>query len=339
MFKIKEVADQFQINSNALRFYENKGLIHPVRDTNGYRMYSSEEVVRLQLIILLRKMDFSIDMIAQLLENKKEPIDLFLQQYQIVNDHIHSMTLVKNSLEKCVSLMFNSNQFTEPILSCMRETSALLAKTNQWEDKWGFDDWASCYDEDIRKDRQGLAFYKHYDKVIRRMAEKTNQTMGKTLEIGVGTGNLAGQLLCTQDITGIDQSANMLKEAKKKYPDLKVYMGTFLQIPFSNEVFDNVISSYAFHHCNEEEKLLALNEMKRVLKPNGRIIIADLMFETKEARAEFEKYCSPEEKRDLQDEYFADLSKLEHLFEDAGFVCTKEQIDDLIWIVTAQRFV
>lgn len=65
----------------------------------------------------------------------------------------------------------------------------------------------------------------------------------------------------------------MLCVAKEKYPKLKVRIGEFLKIPYGDRYFDIIVSTYAFHHLNEEEKFIAIEEMIRVLKSNGKIIL------------------------------------------------------------------
>ena len=73
----------------------------------------------------------------------------------------------------------------------------------------------------------------------------------------------------------------MLAVAKEKYPKLHVRLGEFLKIPYESQTFDVIVSTYAFHHLNEEEKRVAIAEMMRVLKKDGRIILGDLMFQNK----------------------------------------------------------
>ena len=120
-----------------------------------------------------------------------------------------------------------------------------------------------------------------------------NKKDSKILEIGVGTGNLAGKFLeGNYEIIGIDQSREMLSVAKEKYPKLKVRLGEFLKIPYENNSFDYIVSTYAFHHLNDEEKSMAIEEMMRVLNDDGVIIIGDLMFESKEAEREIYKSLS-----------------------------------------------
>ena len=71
--------------------------------------------------------------------------------------------------------------------------------------------------------------------------------------------------------------------------------------------------------------------MVRVLKPEGRVVIADLMFADQEAMQKFAERCSDAEREDLEDEYFACVDRLEVMM---GFDVRYEQVDALIWIVS-----
>lgn len=77
--------------------------------------------------------------------------------------------------------------------------------------------------------------------------------------------------------------------------------------------------------------------MNRVLKKNGRIVITDLMFKDDNSRLEFEANCTEWEREDLEDEYFANVDKVEEIFNSYGFKCKSEQVDKLIWLITADR--
>ncbi len=337
MFKINEVAEEFNVNPNVLRFYEKKKLLTPVRNDNGYRMYSIEDILQFQSILLYRKMGFSIGNISRMLTDDGKPIEMFFRQYSQLNHHIHTMRLISESLEECIDLMFGEDQYLDSLNAAMKKTAGYIAQLENWEDKWGFDSLAMDYDNFIKKPHPGLDFYKHYDKVIRITKDKVNEKIGSVAEIGVGTGNLAGKIMETQNVIGIDQSVNMLIVAKNKFPDLKLRMGTFLELPLQDETMDTIVSCYAFHHCNNDERRLALKEMDRVLKPNGRIILTDLMFYDDMKREDFEKFCTKSELRDLYDEYFTTVINIEADAQSLGYTCSSEQIDDLIWILVFEK--
>jgi putative AdoMet-dependent methyltransferase len=335
MYKIKEAAERFQINPNVLRFYEKKKLIMPERDVNGYRLYSTEDIARIQMILLFRKMGFPLETITSILEKKSSPIDLFFQQFEAINHHIHTMSLIRDSMGKCIETMFSEGENVEIIGDQMKDTADLLSSMEQWVDRWDFNSWAEHYDEDVRKQRSGLDFYKNYDHVLDRTAEIVNEKTGSVVEIGIGTGELAKRILGKQKVIGIDQSVNMLKTAKRKFKELTVLPGSFLKLPLNDSSADTIVTSYAFHHCKGEEKMLALKEMDRVLKRDGRVIITDLMFRDEEAEMQFLETCTPEERRDFEDEYFARVDELEVLFHEMGYQCRAEAVDELIWIVVA----
>lgn len=77
--------------------------------------------------------------------------------------------------------------------------------------------------------------------------------------------------------------------------------------------------------------------MDRVLRQNGRIIITDLMFENQKARNYFEKSCTPWERDDLADEYFANIDELHDIFLSLGYQFCYERIEELIWMLVAQK--
>lgn len=66
--KINEVEQTVGITKKNIRFYEDAGLLHPTRSSNGYRDYSPENVETLKQIKLFRKLDLSLDEIRQLLQ-------------------------------------------------------------------------------------------------------------------------------------------------------------------------------------------------------------------------------------------------------------------------------
>lgn len=104
------------------------------------------------------------------------------------------------------------------------------------------------------------------------------QTGDKILDFGCGTGTLC-QMLKIQnhdiDITGIDVDPEILEIARKKAPELAFTSFDGSTLPFKTNSFDKIISTWVFHHLNHEQKIMAFREICRVLKPNGRFVLAD----------------------------------------------------------------
>ena len=85
--RIGEVAELTGLNISNIRFYERKGLIDPGRQKESqYRDYTKEDVERLKLIILYRKMDFSIEKIASLVGGQCSADELIGQQILELNE-------------------------------------------------------------------------------------------------------------------------------------------------------------------------------------------------------------------------------------------------------------
>jgi ubiquinone/menaquinone biosynthesis C-methylase UbiE len=101
----------------------------------------------------------------------------------------------------------------------------------------------------------------------------------KVLDIACGTGEFERLVLTqepTQEIVGVDISEKMLAIARQKlhaYPNVSFHTAPASALPFCDNSFDLVVSASSFHYF--ENPVAALVEMKRVLKPNGRVIILD----------------------------------------------------------------
>ncbi|WP_455682149.1 MerR family transcriptional regulator, partial [Thomasclavelia sp.] len=85
---IGEVSDYLKITKKAINIYEEKGLICPEKDCNGYRIYNDNEIVILRQIKILRSLDFSIAEIKELILNKDYKVfnqkleDLKIKEYE-----------------------------------------------------------------------------------------------------------------------------------------------------------------------------------------------------------------------------------------------------------------
>jgi ubiquinone/menaquinone biosynthesis C-methylase UbiE len=99
------------------------------------------------------------------------------------------------------------------------------------------------------------------------------------LDVACGTGEFERLLLdknSTQKIIGIDISEKMLNIARRKnqtYSNVEFYQTSVNSLPFQDYAFDVIVCANAFHYF--EQPQIALAEIKRVLKPNGKLIILD----------------------------------------------------------------
>lgn len=75
-----EVQDKTNLSRKAIEYYEEKGLIHPIKLENGYRDYSYKDVEVLKKISLLRNLGLSISEIALYLDSKEEALASILRR-------------------------------------------------------------------------------------------------------------------------------------------------------------------------------------------------------------------------------------------------------------------
>ncbi len=342
-YTISEVAKILNITTNKIRFYEKKGLLLPIREKdNEYRKFNAQDIIRLQYILFYRAIGLTIRDIKSILDNdeKENCLTHFNNQWELVNNEIHRLNVIRKSLENVIDTLYEETteyKIDNEILDIINNNNELNNIKNNWEDKWNFNNWAKTYDKAVIEDRGELKIYKNYDLILQSVYNLVHDSKLKEpmiLEIGVGTGNLASKFLNDNyDIIGIDQSREMLSVTKQKYPKLKVRLGEFLKIPYDNKYFDVIVSTYAFHHLNEIEKVIAIEEMLRVLKDNGMIVIGDLMFRSKDDEKNILNELSKKQVEEIKDEYYSYIDFLENEFEKYNRKLKYKRIDKFNYII------
>jgi ubiquinone/menaquinone biosynthesis C-methylase UbiE len=101
----------------------------------------------------------------------------------------------------------------------------------------------------------------------------------QVLDVGTGTGVLIPYLIKavgpSGSVTAIDFSEKMVQKCKTKYAHIKnvtVRVGNIEDATFPSEAFDAIICFGVFPHLENKEK--ALQNINRMLKPDGKIVIA-----------------------------------------------------------------
>ena len=133
-----------------------------------------------------------------------------------------------------------------------------------------FDRIAPVYDAMNRTMTAGL------DRRWRRItAEAVIRPEDAVLDACCGTGDLAiaGARLGGQ-VTGLDFSERMLERARHKAPELEWVQGDLLSLPFDDRSFDAATVGFGVRNVDDLER--ALGELRRVLRPGGRLGILEI---------------------------------------------------------------
>lgn len=155
-------------------------------------------------------------------------------------------------------------------------------------DNKGFDLWADGYDASVGlSDKESTYPFAGYKRVLngifQRIVQKPNAVV---LDIGFGTGVLTSKLYeygCT--VYGQDFSRKMIELASKKMPDAHLYQGDFSQglaKPLTRQSYDFIVATYSLHHLTDAQKNAFLHALCKRLKADGRILIGDVAFATRE---------------------------------------------------------
>jgi len=103
------------------------------------------------------------------------------------------------------------------------------------------------------------------------------QAEAAVLEVAIGTGLNLEQYPREIALTGIDQSPAMLEIARHRAERLGVAvdlrLGDALALPFADASFDTVVCTFSL--CEIPDVAQAISEMHRVLRPGGRLLLAD----------------------------------------------------------------
>ena len=207
-------------------------------------------------------------------------------------------------------------------------------KLREGEKTWDFDSWAARYDKTVAR---GSQLYARYDEVLDMAVKIADISAGKrVLDIGTGTGNLAQRCLTRGAmVIGLDPSERMLSKAREKLgtnskAEFRQVDEPFLHIPYPDDFFDAVISTYAYHHIPHRLKPDSVREMVRVLKPGGLWVLGDLVFENEQAeRRALREY------KWLEEEYFARIEDLRSIFAELRMELDAQQLTPVTWVLWA----
>jgi ubiquinone/menaquinone biosynthesis C-methylase UbiE len=97
------------------------------------------------------------------------------------------------------------------------------------------------------------------------------------LDVAAGTGHVARRIApAVRAVVAVDATAAMLEQGRDQAPPNVVFMrGDAAALPFLDGSFDVVVSRFAVHHFEHPEVQMA--EMRRCVRPGGRLAIADLV--------------------------------------------------------------
>ena len=95
------------------------------------------------------------------------------------------------------------------------------------------------------------------------------------LDVGCGPGALTSELVArvgVAAVAAVDPSEQFVEAARERHPGVRVERSPAEQLPFADDEFDVVVASLVLHYLEDWAGPLA--ELRRVLKPGGRLIVS-----------------------------------------------------------------
>jgi phosphatidylethanolamine/phosphatidyl-N-methylethanolamine N-methyltransferase len=140
-----------------------------------------------------------------------------------------------------------------------------------------------------------------FGRLVKRRIERAIKHMNiqpsdRVLDLGIGTGASLNYYPNRGRIIGVDLSAGMLREARKKIRERKldnaiVFQTDAMRLPFGDNTFDHVFISHVISVVSDPYRLV--REAQRVAKPDARIVIVNHFQSTNRFIAMVEKLLCP----------------------------------------------
>jgi phosphatidylethanolamine/phosphatidyl-N-methylethanolamine N-methyltransferase len=140
-----------------------------------------------------------------------------------------------------------------------------------------------------------------FGRLVKRRIERAIHHMNigdsdLVLDLGIGTGVSLNYYPQRGHVVGVDLSAGMLREARKKIRErglthTSVFQANALQLPFGDSTFDHVFISHVISVVSDPIQLV--KEAQRVAKPGARIVIVNHFQSTNRFLALVEKWLCP----------------------------------------------
>ena len=274
MFTAGELAKKLGISARTVRFYDEKGILCPVNySETGYRIYDESSVEKLQKILMLRFLDFSLEQIGNMIEagnldvreSLREQEKLLIQRMEhlerVLTAVRQAQTADDDSLWKKLRYIIEITQEREFVIEQYRDEENLNKRINIHE--------YSTAD---------VGFYQW-------MLEKLHLESGmRILEIGCGNAAfwkaVAPCLPEKLEIHLTDYSEGMLESAQKTVNEIQETFTekqlTFIlakkdaeKFTYSPIGFDRIMANHMLHHMKKETRPDLYRTIRKLLKDNG----------------------------------------------------------------------
>lgn len=262
------------VSVRTIRFYDRQNILKPSYiNENGARFYTDSDLVRLQQILLLKYLGFSLDEIREMTIDDTDYhflLSSLAMQQRLVEDRIEQLSHVRDAISDTTKLIERQHQPDwSKMLHLIHLTNMEKSLSTQYQN-------ANNLSARIRLHMLYSANSYGWFPWVFDCCELMEGM--KILELGCGDGSLWSdnlkRLPSRIQIILSDISDGMVRDARRNLPsaDSRFSFRSFdaSHIPFENNSFDLVIANHVLFYCDDIDRVC--HEVRRVLKPEGAFL-------------------------------------------------------------------
>lgn len=293
-----------KVTERTIRYYDKIGLLKPsFIMENGYRKYCQSDFLKLQKIVSLKHLGFSLDEINSMLINDQSLKESLSLQVELINKKIKHFQLLRDSLSSTIKMADENKIDWDKIIKLVQ----LSGREEKIVDHYRNESHLSVR---IKLHQQFSMNKKGWFSWLFEQIDFNK--INRLLEVGSGNGELWKNKnldLRNKEIFLSDASEGMVDALKKDLHEEFNYMMIDCQkIPFKKEYFDAVIANHVLFYLNDLSS--GIHEITRVLKQDGILYCStygkDHMREITEIAKEFDERIT------LADNHLYDIFGLEN---------------------------
>lgn len=267
-----EFAKKAHVSIRTIRYYDQKNLLKPAMHTKGgARLYTDQDFAKLQQILLLKYLGFSLSDIREMTigSGDKQLLRDSLQiQKRLAEERLEEMKNVVNAIDSTSQALDHNEQVDwSKMLNLIHLTSMNQSLSMQYKNATNISARIRLH-RDYSVNKEGW-----FPWLFSNLHLKPGM---KVLELGTGNGALWSQNInkvpADVNIVLSDISEGMLADAKIEIGENSEFQYAVFdaqKIPFADNTFDLVIANHMLFYCNNIPK--TLKEIRRVLKPGASL--------------------------------------------------------------------
>lgn len=269
-----EFARMANVSVRTIRYYDKQNILKPSYvNPAGARFYTDSDLARLQQILLLKYLGFSLEDIREMTVDSSDYhfMENHLKlQLKLVQDRIEQMQLVETAIRDTTEAIEKEHEIDwSQMLHLIHLTGMEKSMKSQYQDATNISARINLH-KIYSQNTQGWFPW---------LYEQCHLRPGmQILELGCGNGALwtENMSLIPQDVSIVlsDVSEGMIRDIRRTIgqEDIRFAYEVFdcHQIPYTDNRFDLVIANHVLFYCDDIDKVC--REVRRVLKPGGRFL-------------------------------------------------------------------